>query len=108
MPIKLDQRPVISVGDTDVASIDYTDYLDSDELLTGTPTVAEVTTTHLTITNKAVNTAEVRILERDVAIGKAVQFKVSGQHVNTEYSIRVTVSTDASRTAVRDAILRAV
>jgi len=108
MPIKLDQRPVISVGDTDIAKIDYTDYLDSTELLTGTPTVAEVTTTDLTLTNKTVNATEVRILERDVAIGKAVQFKVSGQKINTEYSIRVTASTDAGRTAVRDAILKAV
>lgn len=108
MPIKLDQRPVISVGDTDSAKIDYTDYLDPTELLTGTPTVAEVTTADLTLTNKTVNTTEVRIIERDVAIGKAVQFKVSGQKINTEYSIRITVSTTSGRTSVRDAILKAV
>jgi len=108
MPIKLDQRPVISVGDTEFAKIDYTEYLDSAELLTGTPTVVEVTTTDLTITSKIVNTVAVRILERDVAIGHAVQFKVTGQKSNTEYSIRITVSTDGGRTCVRDAILKAV
>jgi hypothetical protein len=108
MPIKLDQRPVIAVGDTDFAKVDYTDYLDSTELLTGTPLVDEVTTTDLTITSKAINVASVRILERDVGIGKAVQFKVSGQKVNTEYTIRITVSTDGGRTCVRDAILKAI
>ena len=108
MPIKLEQRPVISLGDTDIAKIDYTEYLDADELLTGTPTIVEVTTTDLTLTNKVVNTEEVRILERDVAIGKAILFKVSGQKINTEYTIRITVSTDGGRTAVRDAILKAV
>jgi hypothetical protein len=108
MPVKLDQRPVISVGDTDIASIDYTEYLDEDEFLSGTPTVSEVTSTDLTVSNKVVNTEEVRILGRDIAIGKAVQFKLSGQKVNTEYSIRVTVSTDNGRTAVRDIVLKAV
>jgi len=108
MPIKLDQRPVISVGDIDHPRVDYTNFLDSTELLTGTPTVVEITTTDLTITTKVINTAEVRILERDVAIGKAVLFKVSGQKANTEYTIRITVSTDAGRVSVRDAILKAV
>jgi len=108
MPIKLDQRPVISVGDTDTASIDYTEFLDDDELLTGIPTVVEVTTTDLSMSGKIVNTEEVRILGRDIPAGKAVQFNVSGQKVNTEYLIRVTVSTDKSRTAVRDIVVKAV
>lgn len=108
MAIKLDQRPVISVGETEIGEIDYTDNLKSTELLTGTPTIAEVTTTDLTITNKVVNTTATRILERDVAIGKAVQFKVSGQKLNTEYSIRITVSTDAGRVVVRDAIIKSI
>lgn len=108
MPIKLEQRPVISVGETEVVSIDYTEYLDADELLTGTPTVAEVTTTDLTLSNKVVSTEVVRILERDVAVGKAVQFKVSGQKINTQYSIRVTASTDGGRVVVRDAVLTVI
>jgi hypothetical protein len=108
VPIKLEQRPIISVGETEVAKIDYTEYLDADELLTGTPTIVEVTTTDLTLTNKAVSTEVVRVLERDVAIGKAVLFKVSGQKINTEYSIRITVSTDGERVSVRDAILKTV
>ncbi len=108
MPIKLEQRPTVSVGETEIVSIDYTDKLDASELLTGTPTVTEVTTTDLTLTNKVVNTAEARILGRDVDIGKAVQFKVSGQKINTQYSIRITVSTDSGRTLVRDAVLTVV
>jgi len=108
MPIKLDQRPVISVGETEQVKIDYTDYLDDTELLTGTPTIAEVTSTDLTLTGKSLNTASTRILERDVAAYKAVLFKVTGQKNNTEYKIRITVSTDGGRTAVRDAIIRAI
>ena len=108
MPIKLDQRPVISFGETEVVSIDYTNNLGAAELLTGTPTVVEVTTADLTLTSKIVNTVAVRILERDVAIGKAVQFKVSGQKINTQYSIRIIATTDGGRTVVRDAILTVV
>ena len=108
MPIKLDQRPVVSVGETELVSIDYTNGLEADELLTGTPTVVEVTTAHLTIASKVVTTEEVRIFERNVALGKAIQFTVSGQRINTQYSIRITVSTDGGRTIVRDAILTVV
>jgi hypothetical protein len=107
MPIVLPQRPAISVGDTEVVSINYTDHLDSGESLTGTPTVAEVTTTDLTLDDKAVNTAT--YVEADsgdtVAVGAAVQFSVAGgTAANSPYTIRVTVSTDATpaRTFVRD------
>ena len=108
MPIKLEQRPVISFGETEVVSIDYTNNLKAGELLTGTPTVVEVITTHLTLTSKTVTAEEVRILERNVDAGKAVQFIVSGQHLNVQYSIRITANTDGGRTVVRDAILTVV
>jgi hypothetical protein len=108
MAIKLDQRPVISAGDTDFVAIDYTEYLDDDELLTGIPTVVEVATTDLTLSGKTVNTEEVRIIGRDIPQGKAVQFSVSGAKSGTEYLIRVTATTDKGRTAIRDIVLRAV
>lgn len=108
MPITLEQRPVVSAGDVEMVGIDYTDWLDSGELLTGTPTVAEVTTTDLTLSNKAVNSTAVTILGTSVAVGKAVQFKMSGQSAGKTYRVRVTVSTDATpaRTAVRDVLIR--
>jgi len=110
MVLVLPQRPCISVGDTETAAINFTDHLDSGELLTGTPTAVEVTTSDLTIGSVAVNTATYVEAETGdtVAIGAAVQFSVSGgTTANSPYLIRVTVSTDASpaRTFVRDAWL---
>jgi hypothetical protein len=95
MALALVELPTISVGDTELFAIDYTDMLDSSETLTG-PTCAEVTTTALTIANVAVNSAAVTINGVSVAIGKAVQFKVSGQVINTTYTLLVTVTTTSS------------
>lgn len=108
MAVTLEQRPTISFGDIEVVSIDYTPWLDTGESLTGTPTVAEQTTAHLTFANIAVSTGAKTILGCSVAAGKAVQFKVSGQQAGTKYRVRVTVSTSATpaRTAVRDIIIR--
>lgn len=100
----------ISAGDTEVVSIDYGNHLDSGELLTGTPTVTEVTTSDLTLANKAVSTAALTINNQAVAVGEAVQFSVTGQVAGTEYTIQITVSTDATvaRTFVRRITLRCV
>lgn len=110
MPLECSQRPRISAGDTDVAAIDFTPYLDSGELLTGTPTVVEVTSTDLTLANKAVSTAALTIDGNSVAAGAAVQFKVSGQVASKTYRIRVTATTDATiaRTKVVDVLLECV
>jgi hypothetical protein len=124
MAIVLEQRPVISEGDVDVVSIDYTPYLDSSEVLTGTPVVTPlgVVTSFddegdpqyaadnddLAITNKVINSgAIVRILKKDVAINKAVQFKVAGQQAGYVYGVRISVSTTSSpaRTKVVDVLL---
>ena len=98
MPITLQGLPKVSVGDTDVAAVDLTDYLDSGETFTGTPTVVEITTTDLTITNKTVNTAVLTLNGRTVAVGAAIQFKVSGMAANKTYKVQVTGTTTASRT----------
>lgn len=106
MVLYLPQRPIISVGDTEKVSINFTDHLDSGESLTGTPTVVEVGTTDLTLASKAVNSATyVEAHTGDtVAIGKAVQYTVTGGTVvDSPYTISVTVSTNATpaRTFVR-------
>jgi len=112
MPEAILIEPVrsISQGDTEVVGIDYQDHLDSSELLTGTPTVAELYTSALTLANKAVSTAALEILGRTSAIAKAVQFSVTGQVSGGLYRIQITVSTDSTpaRTVVRDVILRCV
>ena len=112
MVVYLPQRPIISVGDIEKVSVNFTDHLDSGESLTGTPTVVEVSTTDLTLASKAVNSATyVEAVTGDtVAIGKAVQFTVTGLTVaNSPYTIRVTASTNATpaRTFVRDLYLSA-
>ena len=107
MPITLSQIPTVSVGDTEVGFIDLQDQLDAGELLTGTPTVVEQTTSDLTIANVEVTTAAETILNRAVAIGKAIQFRVSGFQSGVTYRLRCTVTTDTtpSRTLVRDVTL---
>ena len=119
MPIVLEDIPVVSVGDVDFPAINGTPYLDDSEVFTGTPAITEVgtvasydadgdptytTTTHLTITNKAVNVAAVVVKNKTVAIGKAVQCKVVGQQAGNTYGLRVSVATDAGRTKVFDCL----
>lgn len=84
----------ITAGETRNVSIDFAGKLDSGELLTGTPTVEEVGSSALTITNKQVNATSKTINGRDAAAGEAVQFRVSGLVAGTSYLIKVTVSTD--------------
>lgn len=91
-----EQISILSAAEVRNFKVDFSGLLDSGELLTGTPLVVEVTSTDLTITNKAVSTAELVILEQTVAVGKAVTFTVSGQAEDTIYTIKITVGTDAT------------
>jgi len=95
---------VTAVGETNLFAVSFAGVLDSGESLTGTPTVAEQTTSDLTITDLAdganqatVNTAALTIHGTTVAIGDALQFKVSGQKTTgSPYTLKLTVSTDSS------------
>lgn len=86
-------------------SASFVGQLDSGELLTGTPTVTEytedadgvlTTSSDLTISDIAVNTAALTINGKTVAVGQAVQFKVSGGTADTNYVLRITAATDAT------------
>lgn len=72
------------------------------ELATGTPTIAEVTTSDLTITSAAVSTEQLLIIaggDEDgylVPAGRAIQFNVSGGVAGTTYAIKVTYQTDST------------
>ena len=86
-----------SVGSTRMVAVSFALQLDDGELLTGTPTVVEQTTSDLTLGNKAVSTAALTILGETVPIGEAVQFSVSGgTAANSPYLVRVTCGTDAT------------
>ena len=99
MPRILTQQYTLSVGATRVVYIDCTREL-GDASLTGTPTVAEQTTSDLTLGNKAVNTATYTcgVSGRTVAVGKAMLFSVSGGAEGTEYTVRVACDTDSTIT----------
>jgi hypothetical protein len=77
------------------AAVSFVGKLDSGELLTGTPTVT-VSPSGPTLSNKAVNTAQLTIDGQTVAIGQAVQFSVSGGTAGTSYVITVQCGTTAT------------
>lgn len=108
MAIKLSTIQGLSVGDSDLFAVSYVPYLDSGELLTGTPTIVEITTTDLTITNKAVSTTTLTIEGVAVLTGQAVQFLVAGMLAGVTYTIKITVSTDSTpaRTKVVDVVFK--
>ncbi len=103
MAIELEQRGVISEGAVRNVAVDLTLPLKNAGLLTGTPIVVHVDDDDvvyagtippvLTITNKAVNVAPVEISGHLVAIGKAIQFSVSGQVRGNTYRIRISCGT---------------
>ena len=114
------QIQTIVVGETRNVAVSFAAKLDSGELLTGTPTVVEVTSSDLTITNEVVSTGELTILGETVAIGQAVTFTVSGALASGGlttplskaglYQIKVTPLTNASnaQTFVLSTYLRGV
>jgi len=105
MVLKIPQRHVISVGDTEWVRVNFTDHLDSGEVLSGAPNAAEQTTSTLTITNTALNSATYTEADTGdtVAVNSAVEFKVAGGLTNeSPYAVRVTVNTNCSRVFVRD------
>jgi len=93
------QRNTMAVGATRNFAVSFADKLDTGELLTGTPTIVDNSPSSpevLTITNKAVSVAELTINGATVPIGEAVQFSLSGQASGVSYTIKITVSTDAT------------
>lgn len=76
-------------------AISFADELDDGELLTGTPTVAEIDTSTLTFASQAVSTAILTISGKTVPIGEAVQVKITPSVVG---SYRITASCDTDAT----------
>lgn len=96
---KVASAPIVKKPDETLrVNVDFTLYgLDKTELLTGTPVVVEVTTTDLTLANKAVNIATFTNQRgKIVAIGKGVQFTVAGGVAGTSYEVSVQCGTNGS------------
>jgi hypothetical protein len=92
------------VGSTRNVSASFVGQLDDGELLTGTPTVI-IAPTGPTLSDKRVNTSGVTISGERVLTGQAVLFQVTGVEADTEYTITITVSTNASQTLIGVATL---
>lgn len=95
------QRHSKSVSEVVNVAVDMRGILDEGELLTGTPTIIEVATNVLTLSNKAINTEALVINSETVAIGEAVQFSVAGGVAGSTYTIRITVVTDSTPAQTR-------
>jgi hypothetical protein len=104
------QRQCKSVTEDRNVAISFVGKLDSGELLTGTPTVVEVTTSDLTITNVAVNTAALTVNGKAVAIGQAIQCQITGGVAGTTYTVRATGASDATpaQTLIGNVILEVI
>lgn len=91
------QRWTFVEGEIRLCSVAFAGQLDTGELLKGTPTVTEVSTSDLTLSNKVVNTAELTMLGETYAIGEAVQFLATGQLASQgSYTIKITCGTDST------------
>lgn len=93
------QRPTKTASEVRNVAVSFSGKLDDGELLTGTPTVTEVSPSSpqaLSFSNIAVNTAALTINGVTVPIGEAVQFSLSGGVANTAYTIKIAVGTDAT------------
>ena len=85
-------------------SVDFQGYLDTGELLSGTPTVSEVNTSHFTISSAQVSSAALTINGQSVAISKAVQFKLdpgASAVQGNYYAFDISCATDATPAQTR-------
>jgi hypothetical protein len=107
MPITLEYQE-ISVGDTRTAYVDCQDELITGETVTGSPTVAEVTTSDLTLGTPAILAADVVYKGVTYPQDKGISFTVTGGTVNTTYTILATIATSESNTMIFHLPLRFV
>lgn len=89
------QRCTMSAGEARLVSVDFTNKLDSGELLTGTVTTA-VSPSGPTVSNAAVSTQALTINGVTVTIGQAVQFKITSVTAGETYVVTMTVATNST------------
>ncbi len=99
MTIILLEFPSLSEGDIDSLRIFDEDFLRGSEVFSGTPTAAEQTSSDLTIGTLTLNGSAIVRDGVSYAANTVISVPVQGQLEATgEYSIKVTASTDATRT----------
>lgn len=89
------QRCTMSAGETRLVSVDFSEKLDSGELLTGSVTTS-INPTGPTISNQAVSTGSLTINGATVITGQAVQFKITGVTAGEQYVVTMTVATNST------------
>ena len=77
-------------------AVSYADKLETSELLTGTPTITEVSSSDLTLSNKIVSTGALTINGVSASAGQAITFTVAAGTSSTVYTIRIQCGTDAT------------
>ena len=82
------------VGSTRNVAVSFNSMLETTEVLLITDLA--VTSAGLTIANLAINSAAIDIEGTTVAIGKAVKFSVADATADTQYTIAISVGTDAT------------
>lgn len=87
--------------------VDFRHKLLAEELLSGTPTVVEVTTSDLTISEETLTVSPLDPIGKIfIPTDQAVRFLVAGGTAGTEYTIRVTATTDDGQTLIQEITLR--
>lgn len=102
------QVPCLIYGEVRNGKFSFANKLDTGELLTGTPTITEISTTDLTLASVAVSTGELTINGVAVAAGEAVTFKVTGFAANKQYRLLFECGTDSTPAQTLRAIGRFV
>lgn len=92
--------------ETRTFTVDFHDKLSAEELLSGTPTVAEVGSAALTISGIALTVSPTAPMGNTfIPTSEGVLFTVAGGVAGTTYTIRVTAIT-SGQTLIRDVTLR--
>jgi hypothetical protein len=103
------QRPIKTVSEVRLGSVNFTDDLDSGELLTGTPTVTELSSLSLTLANKSLSSATMTILGETAASSAVVQFTwAAGTTGNGMISIKVATDSTPAQTLMGFLPLRVI
>lgn len=89
------------VGAIETVSITFQHKLDTDELLTDSPTAVSSDTDGVTATSVAINEGNLKILSDNCVAGQVVQFKITAVSAGT-YSVRVEAPSDAGNNFVMD------
>lgn len=90
-------------------TVEFSDKLLADELLSGTPTVEEVGSSELTISGPELTVSPSDIFAKVfIPTSRGALFTVAGGVAGTTYTIRVTAETDDGQTLISQIQLRVI